>query len=374
MSRPLRNRPESSSRAQNQLALFRQNQREKAVFETLLPARGTLVYDTYWRFAAERQEVFFRKLEGAPPPWTEDPTIAKHKFTNAYRASDRVSQYLIRHVIYDGDQSPEEVFFRTILFKLFNKIETWELLRIKLGTVAYADFIYDQYDEVLTAALASKTRIYSAAYIMPSGNRSFGHQAKHRNHLKLLELMMEDEVPKRVCDASSMREAFEILRSYPMVGNFLGYQFVTDLNYSEICDFSEMEFVIPGPGALDGVHKCFSDLGGLNEAEIIRLVTDRQSLEFKRLGLEFRTLWGRELQLIDCQNLFCELSKYARIVHPDIRGVNDRTRIKQVYRPSVKPIDYWFPPKWEINHLIPDPQTLDDRPNSPETLGRGLLL
>ena len=374
MSRPLRNRPGPSSRAQNQLSLFQQNRLDKTVFETLLPARGTLVYDTYWRFAAERQEVFFRKLEGAPPPWTKDPTIAKHKFTNAYRASDRVSQYLIRHVIYDGDQSLEEVFFRTILFKLFNKIETWELLQRKLGTVAYEDFTYDQYDEVLTAALSSRTRIYSAAYIMPSGNRSFGHQAKHRNHLKLLELMMEDEVPKRISDASSMREAFEILRSYPMVGNFLGYQFVTDLNYSEICDFSEMEFVIPGPGALDGIHKCFSDLGGLNEAEIIRLVTDRQELEFKRLGLEFRTLWGRDLQLIDCQNLFCELSKYARIVHPDIRGVNDRTRIKQVYRPSAKPIEYWFPPKWEINHLIPDPPTLDDRPNSSEPFGGSRLL
>ena len=374
MSRRLRNHPGPSSRAQNQLSLFQQHEREKAVFQTLLPARTTLVYDTYWRFAAERQEVFFRKLQGAPPPWTEDPTIAKHKFTNAYRASDRVSQYLIRHVIYNGDQSPEEVFFRTILFKLFNKIETWELLLSKLGMVAYEDFSYDHYDEVLSAALSSKTRIYSAAYIMPSGNRSFGHQAKHRNHLKLLELMMEEEVPKRISDASSMREAFEILRSYPMVGNFLGYQFVTDLNYSEICDFSEMEFVIPGPGALDGVHKCFTDLGGLNEAEIIRLVTERQELEFNRLGLQFRTLWGRDLQLIDCQNLFCELSKYARIVHPDIRGVNDRTRIKQVYRPSVKPIEYWFPPKWGINHLIPDPQTLDDRPNSSETFGGSRLL
>ena len=374
MSSPLRNRQATPSNAQNQLSLFHQNHREETDFETLLSARGTLVYDTYWRFAAERQKVFFQKLEGTPPPWTEDPTIAKHRFTNAYRASDRVSQYLIRHVIYEGDQSPEEVFFRTILFKLFNKIETWELLKSRLGTVAYEAFTYDRFNEILTAALSSKTRIYSAAYIMPSGNQSFGHQVKHRNHLKLLELMMEDEAPKRISDASSMSEAFAILRSYPMVGNFLGYQFVTDLNYSEICNFSEMEFVIPGPGALDGIHKCFTGLGGLNEAEIIRMVADRQELEFKRLGLEFRTLWGRELQLIDCQNLFCELSKYARLVHPDIRGVNNRTRIKQVYRPSAKPIDYWFPPKWEINHLISNPHSVDGRPNSPETFRGGQLL
>ena len=90
----------------------------------------------------------------------------------------------------------------------------------------------------------------------------------------------------------NMREAFEILRSYPMIGDFLAYQFVTDLNYSEICDFSEMEFVIPGPGARDGIHKCFSDLGGLSEPDIIRLVTDRQEYEFERLGLVFRSLWG----------------------------------------------------------------------------------
>jgi hypothetical protein len=29
-------------------------------------------------------------------PWTSDPIIQVHKFTNAYRAADRVSQYLIK--------------------------------------------------------------------------------------------------------------------------------------------------------------------------------------------------------------------------------------------------------------------------------------
>ena len=110
---------------------------------------------------------------------------------------------------------------------------------------------------------------------------------------------------------------------------------------------------MPGPGALDGVRKCFADFGGLNEADIIRVVTERQEEEFERLGLQFRTLGGRSLQLIDCQNVFCEISKYARLKHPEIKGLSDRTRIKQVYRPSENPITYWYPPKWRINHLIP---------------------
>ena len=72
-------------------------------YSAVTPAKPTVVYDSFWKFAAERQEVFFRKLEGLPPPWTDDPVMAHYKFTNAYRASDRVSQYLIRRVIYDGD-------------------------------------------------------------------------------------------------------------------------------------------------------------------------------------------------------------------------------------------------------------------------------
>ena len=211
--------------------------------------------------------MFFRKLEGCAAPWTDDPIIARHKFTNAYRASDRVSQFLIKHVVYEGEQSPEEVFFRTILFKLFNKIETWEMLQDRLSMIGYAEYSFQRYDQILTEAQASGERIYSGAYMMPSGRSSFGHTQKHRNHLLLLERMMEDEVPLKVAGASSMDEAFKILRSYPTIGDFLAYQFVTDLNYGNLTDFSEMEFVVPGPGALDGIRKCFTDLGGLTEAD-----------------------------------------------------------------------------------------------------------
>ena len=365
MGRPIRSGDDRQPKPQSQLHFPLGSQTGTPIFRSLSPARPTVVYDTYWRFAAERQEVFFRKLEGRELPWTDDPIIARHKFTNAYRASDRVSQYLIRNVIYHGDQSVSEIFFRTILFKLFNKIETWELLRSQLGEITWEGYSFDRVDPVLSDALASKTRIYSAAYIMPSGSSTFGYRQKHRNHLKLLERMMDDELPYQIAGAASMRRAFEILRSYPMIGDFLAYQFVTDLNYSEICDFSEMEFVVPGPGARDGIHKCFNDLGGLSESDLIMLVTDRQEYEFERLGLTFRSLWGRRLQLIDCQNLFCEVSKYARVRHPDITGVNKRTRIKQVYRPSGGQIEFWFPPKWKINNLLPtavrNPASTDER-------------
>lgn len=321
------------------------------VFTRLSPAIPSEVYDTYWRFAAKRQDVFFKRAHRALPPWTDDPILSHFKFTNAYRASDRVSQFLIRNVIYQGDQRPDEVFFRTILFKLFNKIETWQLLEKSIGGLTIRRFDLNSFDEVLTAAMARKQTIYSAAYIMPSGGKH-GESKKHRNHLALLRNMLADGVPERITLAKRMRDVFEILLSYPMIGDFLAYQYATDLNYSELTSFSEMEFVVPGPGARDGIRKCFRDLGGLSEPDIIKLVADRQEKEFERLEIEFKSLWGRSLQLIDCQNLFCEVDKYARHAHPGVIGITGRTRIKQIFRSTPAPIQYWYPPKWGLNELI----------------------
>jgi thymidylate kinase len=322
------------------------------VFTRIAPAKTTVVFETYWQFAAKRQDIFFRRLAGDPPPWTDDSVLLEYKFTNAYRASDRVSQYLIREVIYEGKQSPEELFFRILLFKFFNKIETWELLSKELGTIALAEYSFEHYDRILTRAINNGRPIYSAAYIMPSGGSSLTPTKKHRMHLKLLEQMIKDALHLKLADATSMGKAFDLLRSYPTIGDFLAYQYVTDLNYSSLLNFSEMEFVIPGPGARDGIRKCFDDLGGLNEAEIIKLVADRQETEFERLRLDFRSLWGRPLQLIDCQNLFCEVDKYARVRHPDRVGITGRTRIKQRYRMHPKPISVWYPPKWGLNERI----------------------
>lgn len=324
------------------------------VWVKLSPAVPTAVYDAYWAFAGERQEIFFRRLAGEPGPWTDDPILRQYKFTNAYRASDRVSQFLIRNVIYDGPSDRDEVVFRILLFKFFNKIETWQLLQSRIGKLTYRDYSYADYELVLSEAMAAGKRIYSAAYIMPAGPRTADGTAdrKHRHHLRLLEQMMSDSLPAQLSALDSMRAAFELLRSYASIGDFLAYQFVTDINYSDVTTFSENDFVVPGPGALDGIRKCFATLGGLNESEMIRFIMERQAMEFERRGVPFRTLWGRPLQLIDCQNLFCEISKYSRVAHPTIQGTTGRTRIKQQFSPTPGRLTVWYPPKWGINDAI----------------------
>lgn len=314
----------------------------------------TPVFDTYWRFTAARQALYEARLRGEPWPWTSDPILRRHRFTNCYRAADRVSQFLISQVIYSGARQPSEIVFRTLLFKVFNRVSTWRLLEAALGEVSWRTYDLVQYDKILTAASAAGTRLYSAAYVVPPP--ALGAPRKHTNYLRLLEMMMTSGVAERLMSAESMRDAFEILRSYPAIGGFLAYQYLIDLNYSPVLDFDEMEFVVAGPGARDGIRKCFGPGANGIEADIIRYMADHQEQHFHRLGLHFRGLRGRPLQLVDCQNLFCEVDKYARVAHPDILGISGRTRIKQLFQPVAAPVPAWFPPKWGLGDATPPPR------------------
>lgn len=311
----------------------------------------TEVFDTYWRFAAERQAVYLRRREGQPAPWTDDPILGRYRFTNPYRAADRVSQYLIREVQYrtDRSQEPAEVIFRTLLFKIFNKIETWEDIEREVGPVSWQGFNPYRVEDFLDHQKKAGVALYSAAYIMPSPMLDRG-TSKHRNHLKLLDLMMMNGLTNAITSSTGLKDIYDAIVGFPGMGPFLAFQYAIDLNYSGIVDHGEDDFVVPGPGALDGISKCFSDLGGMTPTAVIMDVTQNQASEFARLGIDFPGLFGRPLQPIDCQNLFCEISKYARVAHPEVAGVSGRTQIKQTYRQLLRPLPPpMFPPRWKLD-------------------------
>ena len=317
--------------------------------------KTTPVFEAYWYFAAERQRIFFRRLRRINGyQLTDDPILASYRFTNSYRASDRVSQYLIRQVIY-GLEAPNDrsnLFFRILLFKLFNKIETWEALERAFGAINLEHFDFRQAEALLSKRQNSGIRNYSAAYIMPSCGRQFSERTKHAGHLKLLQWMLARSFPARLADCCNMAEAFDLMRSVPSLGPFLAYQFVTDLNYSPLTNFSEMEFVVAGPGALDGISKCFDNLIDLRPEDVIRHMAEHQEQYLAEIVGTFDDLWGRPLQLIDCQNVFCEISKYSRVAYPAIRGLSGRMRIKQKYRPAGSLNAPFYPPDWGLNNRI----------------------
>ncbi len=143
-------------------------------------------------------------------------------------------------------------------------------------------------------------------------------------------------------------DAFELLRALPAIGDFLAYQYLIDLNYSALSTSMRWISWSPAPERSDGIRKCFGPAAARHRADFIRYMAETQEDHFARLGSS-STLCGRRLQLIDCQNLFCEVDKYARVAHPEVAGISGRTRIKQQFAPPGPMPTSWFPPKWGIN-------------------------
>lgn len=309
------------------------------------------VFDLYWYFACERQNIFWKKINGDPAPWTHDKILQEYKFCNSYRVNDRVSQYLLKNVIYNGNKyNYEDMLFRIILFKLFNKESTWELLSKNFGDILLKDFNTKKYSIVLENAISNGTKIYNDAYIS-CANKAFGYDRKHDNHLALLDKMFNiDKMQDKIITCSTMQDAFNIIKGYPLIGNFMAYQLVTDINYSAFVNWKENEFTVAGPGSLRGIKKCFIDKGTMTNEDIIKYMYMHQDEEFKRLNLNFKRIGNRPLQLIDCQNIFCELDKYCRQALPDLKS--NRTKIKKHYVPKKDKIEYIYPPKWEISRTI----------------------
>ena len=218
--------------------------------------------------------------------------LSAYRFTNAFRAADRVSQYLIKLTYEDDHEAGQDtLFLRTLLFKIFNRIDTWDEIVRKLGSPVAHRFDYAACDDLLAARRSAKVPIYSAAYIMPSGGRP--GVPKHRSHLRLLRDMVADGLAAKLGRTRSLKDAYALLLTWPSLGPFLAFQYAIDLNYTTLMSHSENDFVVAGPGALDGLVKCFGSLGEFTPDDTIVWLTDRQDREFERYGLSFSGLWGR---------------------------------------------------------------------------------
>ncbi|MFJ4221768.1 nucleotide kinase domain-containing protein [Curtobacterium luteum] len=318
------------------------------------PQPRQAAFDIFWRFAAERHRIFEARAAGIPGPWTTDPILSTFKFCNVYRAADRVSQHLIREVAYADDVNVDaaDLAFQIVAFRTFSNISTWQQLRADLGRApTLRDLESGAFEAALTRMRDRQQRIYTGAFILCATD-AYRRKIKHLNHVELFkDMFLRNRLGDTISSLPTMRAVYDTLHRFPLMGDFMSYQIAVDLNYSTLTDFSENEFTQPGPGAVRGIKKVFQHTGSLSPADTIKWMVDRQEEEFAARGLAFNGLWGRPIQAIDAQNLFCETDKYCREALPELASA--RTRIKARYVHSAALPELFFPPKWGINARLP---------------------
>ena len=257
-----------------------------------------------------------------------------------------------------------------MLFNLFTKIETWEILIEKLGPLTWAKYNRNSYIKVLSAAANGGITLYTGAFIKPAPR--FGYAENFRNHLCLLEVLMENDFPRKLLGAPYLADVFEYLVSFPSMGEFSAYQLMLSLSYTNVLNFHRDDFVITGPGSMSGLKKLFgSSIGSCSPGfaiEVMRYLANSQNQHFKRLGLAFSGLGPKKLPMdvSDIEHTLCEVDKYCRVAHPQLKG--KRTNITRSFEPSTfgslpKPIlpSAWSHPSRQTPRIRPDKNLVIDK-------------
>ena len=291
--------------------------------------------------------------------------LRKYFFCNTFRVLDKGCQFLIKEVIEKGSQEPEELVFRVILFNLFSKIETWQLLNKKLGPLKWTTYSHEKYAKVLSDAVARGITLYTHAFIKPAPH--FGHKPNYKNHLCFLEVLMDNRLFARLLIAPYMADVYEYLYSFPSLGSFSAYQLMLSLSYTNVFNFHRDDFVVSGPGSISGLRKLFgkswkADKDLTFHQEVMQYFVDSQDYHFKRLDLDFSGLGPNKLpmDIADIEHTLCEVDKYCRVAHPGLQGA--RRNITRLFHhskstPSRNPAylpKAWNHPMRSVPRIRPD--------------------
>lgn len=290
-----------------------------------------------YRFITRRYKIHIKKdVEKLPAPWTSDPVLSEFRFTNVRREHDRETKWVIKNITSNPELSYEDKLLNCILFRLYNKHETSELISQPIHFAEHEDlggWDPEWYRALFEAAQAEdpKRVFFTGAFITGGLKRALKwylpkDDPKNSMEMRMLwfiRVLMDDKVTDRIRDCSNQQDVFKVLCSYDGLGAFLAYQIFVDMTYIEEFPFSENEFTVAGPGCRMGLGYLFRDSDGMTPEECLFWLRDNLEYIFcnKTKGKFscdslFRDLpkYDRCFNVMSLENCFCELSKYVRAI------------------------------------------------------------
>lgn len=300
-----------------------------------------------YNFIRRRYNIHLKKdVLGKPQPWTKDPVLQEFRFTNIRREHDRESKWLIKNISTNPDLSYEDKILNGILFRLYNKHQTSELIEMPFHFTKEWD--PEWYRAVFEAAKKEDPhRVFFTSAFHTTGMKmamikyvpeGVDFTMAEIRVLYFLKRLYEDDFPSKIKLAKTQKDIFDTIKEYDGIGEFLGYQMFVDMTYIPEFPFSENEFTIAGPGCKMGLDYLFEDKAGMTYDECVFWVRDNLERMFHEvLGKEWdckKIFWDlpeedRCFNVMSLENCFCELSKY-------IRAKTDTGRPRKKYRPTVE--------------------------------------
>lgn len=352
---------------------------------TLSPFHRRLSYE----WMNDRYQVHIRKdVQRLPAPWTDNQILRQVKFCNVRREHDRQSLNLINNVIKNDKLSMADKMFNCVLFRMFN---LWDPIQAMGGARTIKEFANIDLEEARRALQDHETKggkIFTNAFNTGGLKQCLAFPELVVNHkeqrfggmmVKVFRVgqgivdVMDYKVAKKLAEENPGEYTIEgwepympmrVIRSlkafvnkYPDyfellldcetpqevyqamydeiegLGPFLAYQIWVDFTYIPEYPFSENHFTIAGPGCRAGIDLLFLNKDGMTHEECIFWLRDNQDEVYSQYGYDRDKFWSGEqpedrcMNVMQLENMFCELQKYTRCVQAVERGDKPRGKV-----------------------------------------------
>lgn len=281
-----------------------------------------------YEFITQRYMIHLKKdVLKETPPWTTDKVLRDFRFTNIRREHDKESKWVIEHIANNPELCYEDKLLNVILFRLYNKHETAELLGMPIPFLEAKDWNPEWYRGLFEAALVEDPkRVFFTGAFYTVGMKNTLKKVTKEDYapiriLKFIRILIDTGLVDTIKACSNQEKVYKKLISYDGIGGFLGYQFYVDMTYIKEFPFSENEFTIAGPGCVRGINYLFKNRDGMTYEECLFWLRDNlDRLFIEKLGKDWdakRVFWDlpeedRCFNVMSLENCFCELSKYIR--------------------------------------------------------------
>lgn len=352
---------------------------------TLSPFHRRLSYE----WMNDRYQVHIRKdVQRLPAPWTDNQILRQVKFCNVRREHDRQSLNLIHGIIQNDNLSMADKMFNCVLFRMFN---LWDPIQAMGGARTIKEFANIDLDEARSALQdheAKGGKIFTNAFNTGGLKQCLAFPELVVNHkeqrfggmmVKVFRVgqgivdVMDYKVAKKLAEENPGEYTIEgwepympmrVIRSlkafvnkYPDyfellldcetpqevyqamydeiegLGPFLAYQIWVDFTYIPEYPFSENHFTIAGPGCRAGIDLLFLNKDGMTHEECIFWLRDNQDEVYSQYGYDRDKFWSaeepedRSMNVMQLENMACELQKYTRCVQAVERGDKPRGKV-----------------------------------------------
>jgi len=290
------------------------------------PATGKPLWELYFENAVERQNIWWKRvMENQPAPWTDHPVMSQYHMTNTDRRDDRVTIFYIKNLLphlKDNYESKKYLLLNTFIYRLFCRIETWEVIGY-LHPETFEDD-WARAKDNLRERREQEFPLFTAAYYVNDLKVANPDPATNKNKLEnaiCLIQWIKDHLDE-LCDfvfnpENNMESVVEYLTCIPGIGLFNSYEACLDLGIVEeytgipYVHFTPDHFPNVGPGCKRGIDYIFEEKGNMSYLDIVYFIASVYRHEFKRLGLDYKYNPNREqhLDLRVWEGWACESSK-----------------------------------------------------------------